>query len=47
MKVSEGGAAEKITLRAEAASTFLFSLDSVIADFMCQSDWAADAQIFC
>ena len=37
---------DKITLRAEAASTFLFSLDSVMADFMCQPDWAADAQIF-
>ena len=35
MKVGEGGAAEKITLRAEVASTLLFSLDPVMADFMC------------
>ena len=46
MKVGEGGAAEKITLRAEVASTLLFSLDPVMADFMCQDDWTADAQIF-
>lgn len=46
MKVNEGRAEEKITLRAEAASVLLFSLDPVMADFMCQPDWAADAQIF-
>lgn len=46
MKVSEGEAVEKITLRAEVACTFLFSPDPVMADFMCQPDWAADAQIF-
>lgn len=46
MKVGEGGAAEKTTLRAEAASVLLFSLDPVMAGFMCQHDWAADAQIF-
>lgn len=46
MKVSEGGAAEKITLWAEAASVLFFSPDPVMADFMCQPDRAADAQIF-